>query len=522
MVSSSPTLPPLQRRMGIIIPFIALVVISIIVTLLYGNIASQSCPQESIAPGLPFTAPYTLSVPPGNCNCTVFFPQGSHDPLHPSPPSLYCECLDHAETSSNVTLECPKTDKEIQFVDRKVIKEVAQDCPVCTNDARIIEKEVIKEIGKECPEPVPQIVAKEVVQECPKTPWYAKNRSWHYPASLPLCSMDSCFDYSRCDNADELLIYTYYKPGLEPQRYFLRINESKYHTDDPEKACLFLVPFDNIDPWHFQKVEELPYWNGGMNHIVLTFSDKYRRLAPTDEKIGNASIMASDMQETMLRPGFDISIPLPGNYHMRQLQPISPLQRKYLLTFRGKRYIGLTDDGIFRSSKEFREMHNGNDVIVATNCDHATNDYHRREHPELGEGCDEDKEVWKKHNSYEDLMNTTFALVPAGRQPSSYRFIEVLAAGSIPVLIADNYVKPFDSLIPWYTCAIQFPTTEIKRIVNTLRKVSPEEKLKRQRNCLEIYNQYLKDDETLFQTAIRALKARFMGALPHLTQVRRR
>lgn len=46
--------------------------------------------------------------------------------------------------------ECFKIDKEIQFVDRKVIKEVVQDCFVCINDVWIIEKEVIKEIGKEC------------------------------------------------------------------------------------------------------------------------------------------------------------------------------------------------------------------------------------------------------------------------------------------------------------------------------------------------------------------------------------
>lgn len=146
--------------------------------------------------------------------------------------------------------------------------------------------------------------------------WYVKNRSWYYLVFLFFCLMDLCFDYFRCDNVDEFLIYIYYKLGLEFQRYFFCINELKYYIDDLEKVCLFFVLFDNIDFWYFQKVEELLYWNGGMNYIVLIFLDKYRRLVLMDEKIGNVLIMVSDMQEIMLCFGFDISIFLLGNYYM--------------------------------------------------------------------------------------------------------------------------------------------------------------------------------------------------------------
>lgn len=114
---------------------------------------------------------------------------------------------------------------------------------------------------------------------------------------------------------------------------------------------------------------------------------------------------------------------------------------------------------------------------------------------------------------------STFALVPAGIQPASYRFIEVLSAGAIPVLIADNYVKPFDTLIQWYKCLVQFPTTEMHRIVAALRAMTEEEIVQRQQNCVAIYNEYLKDDETLVRSSVRALKARFLGAIPSFSDV---
>ena len=563
---SSPAPSP-YLRLRWVVPCVLLVVISISFTFFYWNVVSLSSNNVSLVP-------YTLAIPPGNCNCncTVIHAPNAANPSE-STPSLYCQCLEKSGIGSNVTLACPKLEPQIvqkevikevekacpkvepQIIEKEVIKEVEKDCPKvepqiiekevikevekdCPKvEPQIIEKEVIKEVEKECPKVEPEVVEKEVIKECPKmepqviekevvkevekecppVPSYVLNRTWHYPASFPLCSMDVCFNYSRCSDAEELLIYTYYNP-IPPPRYFSNIKDTKYHTNDPSKACLFLVPFDAAEPGDHQDIRKLPYWNGGLNHLVLTFSDKYARVAPSGDALGYASIVASDLQETMYRPGFDISIPFPGNFHLRQFQSVSPLDRKYFATFRGLRYLGYTDDGIFRSAKEFRSMHNGHDVIVATTCEHPTNNYKRTEHPELGEGCDEDREVHAKYD-FVDLMNSTFALVPAGRQPASYRFTEALSAGAIPVLIADNYVKPFDSIIPWYTCLLQFPTTEMHRIVKTLRSMPDEEKLKRQRNCLQIYENYLKDNETLLRSTIRSLKARFLGAFPNLSEI---
>ncbi|KAL2651616.1 hypothetical protein R1flu_019744 [Riccia fluitans] len=200
--------------------------------------------------------------------------------------------------------------------------------------------------------------------------------------------------------------------------------------------------------------------------------------------------MGSDIHETIYRAGFDISIPLPPNYRMHELQHLPALGRKYFPTFRGLQYLGTGED-VFRSYYSFRNMHNGKAIIVETSRKHPINDEEQQEEPELGIHCDEDQKI---HDAIEfkDLMNTTFALVPSGIQPSMYRFIEALSACSIPVLIADNYVRPYDTIIQWQKCLIQFPTTEMHRIV-------------------AIYQEFLKDNDALLRLTIRSLKARFMG-----------
>ena len=257
-------------------------------------------------------------------------------------------------------------------------------------------------------------------------------------------------------------------------------------------------------------------------HMLVTFTDMWRQRGPPPQSIGFASILASDMHETVYRPGFDISITLNGRVHLTALQAVPPVGRPYLVTFRGLRYLGHpTEEGVLRSYDSFRSMHNGKDVIVVTTCKQATNDLKRRKEPELGRHCEEDEAEHARYN-FHGLMNTTFGLVPAGRSPNSYRLVEVIAAGIVPVLIADNYVKPFDTLIQWHRCILQFPSSQMHLIVRTLRAMvgrtgnNQNELLQRQRYCIHIYNHFLRDDPTLLRATIASLKARLYGAVPFM------
>lgn len=204
--------------------------------------------------------------------------------------------------------------------------------------------------------------------------WWAENHRWHDPPLLPRCSMDVCFDWDRCANHSELLIYLY-EESPSPLNYFQALKDSPYVTSDPDEACVFLVFVDdniNINTSEPFDVNWLPHWNGGRNHVLVSFSDDANRLVSHDV-IGNASLMATTgLFETTYRSEFDIGIPVPGKVQMPVLQVVMPFERKYFATFKGVRVVE-REIGNVRSMEEFRALHNADDgVVVVTSCNHVS------------------------------------------------------------------------------------------------------------------------------------------------------
>ena len=96
--------------------------------------------------------------------------------------------------------------------------------------------------------------------------------------------------------------------------------------------------------------------------------------------------------------------------------------------------------------------------------------------------------------TYEDIMKkTSFALAPRGDNKFSYRFSEVLSAGTIPVVLSDDWIWPFRAeLVDWNACAIILPERMNGRpTIDLLDNMTAEEKCERRRNCYRIYKQYI-------------------------------
>lgn len=344
-----------------------------------------------------------------------------------------------------------------------------------------------------------------------------ERNTWRAPDRVPQCSMDSCFNYSRCDDMEELLVY-HYEAANSPSWLFKdALKRSRYYTTDPEKACLFLVTVDRRLEDYGSALKSLPHWNNGLNHIIVSIADNWvkSKTVAGSESIEMASTMTSITHQTTYRSGFDISVPVPQRKFYSGLQPLKALDRKYFLTFKGTRYLQESGAGGFRSNPVLRRMHNGDDIVVATTCKQATVNSASPGLPEVKAECEKDQSIYN-HYKFDDLMNSTFGLIPAGRGPSSYRLLEVLSAGSIPVVISDNFVLPFDSLIEWRRCLFVFPTSQTQRTVPTLRSLNKEEIESRQDYCRFIYREFFVDDAKVVDTTAMALKARFFGVLPKL------
>lgn len=71
------------------------------------------------------------------------------------------------------------------------------------------------------------------------------------------------------------------------------------------------------------------------------------------------------------------------------------------------------------------------------------------------------------------LRNATFGLVPRGHSRFSYRFLEILDHGAVPVIISDGWRLPFDDIIDWAGAAFRAFEGDAPHIVEALRSAVP-------------------------------------------------
>ncbi len=145
------------------------------------------------------------------------------------------------------------------------------------------------------------------------------------------CRMETCFDFARCRNAFK--VYVYPETDLEEndmlssksvlyQKILDVISESRYYTNNPNDACLFIIAIDTLDRDPLSedyirnvplRLQSLKHWNGGRNHLIFNlYSGSWPHYEEEDLGFdsGEAMLAKASISVTALRPGFDISIPL--------------------------------------------------------------------------------------------------------------------------------------------------------------------------------------------------------------------
>ncbi|KAJ3050385.1 Exostosin-1, partial [Rhizophlyctis rosea] len=352
------------------------------------------------------------------------------------------------------------------------------------------------------------------------------------------CHMWNCFDYSRCSN---LTVYVYpYNPSdssISPKYLSIlnAISSSPYITTDPTQACILIPNVDTLDRDvrsnrylrnANERLQALPHWNGGLNHLVwVLYSGTYPHYdEEVDLDLGKAILAKASMGVDTYRTGFDISLPLflkedeaaasgkaaqdedwPGAYisdpallAIRETKwaEAANTTKSLLVGFKGTHYWAGKGSEV-RSALHL--YHNGNDSIIVTNCPP-----HLRKHSR----CKADTALFDSYDYDSVLTTSTFSLCPRGRRLGSYRFLESLRAGSIPVLLGDGYIPPFGEWIDWTKAAVTIPESRLDMMLPTLRSFSTKQTYAMRRQTRFFYEMYFSSNAQIARTTLEVLRSR--------------
>ena len=96
-----------------------------------------------------------------------------------------------------------------------------------------------------------------------------------------------------------------------------------------------------------------------------------------------------------------------------------------------------------------------------------------------------------KHNMQDYcriIARSTFTLCPRGYGQTSFRILEAMQYGSIPVYISDVHLLPHN--IPFYTYGVQVKESEIGNLMEILKAITPEEIKHKQKAIKELFEKY--------------------------------
>lgn len=116
------------------------------------------------------------------------------------------------------------------------------------------------------------------------------------------------------------------------------------------------------------------------------------------------------------------------------------------------------------------------------------------------------------------LAGGRFCLVARGQRLVPLNLMESMAAGCVPVFMADNLVLPFDEIIDWTLASVRIRESGLHSLVARLQAISAERTAEMRHQVLWLYARYFGSLERVVQTLLDQLNDRIF---PHVARDQR-
>jgi hypothetical protein len=116
----------------------------------------------------------------------------------------------------------------------------------------------------------------------------------------------------------------------------------------------------------------------------------------------------------------------------------------------------------------------------------------------------------QRDDAYMELLRSSrFAGAPRGDNLYSYRFSDILSAGTIPVVYADGWMLPYtSSIVKWEDVVVFIPQSEVNRTLDTLMTYDNFRICEMQQAILNFYNEYVNDSYGRLRGILKVLEGR--------------
>lgn len=327
------------------------------------------------------------------------------------------------------------------------------------------------------------------------------------------CNYYNCFNVYRCGFGGSGHIHVYVYPlkkyvdaqgndiGIPlSKEYFALLKAivgSKYYTPHSEKACVFIPSIDTLNQNKInlkqtsQALAKLPFWNGGENHLLFNMipgvMPDYNTV--TDLAIGNAMLAGAGFDSWTYRVGYDLSIPVFSPLAATIKLHSSSHQRPWLMI---SSQLNIHPD-FTNELLNLASVHSN--LYIMESCADPTR-VNIRCHQNI------------PYNYPNVLKKAVFCLILRGARLGQTTLHDALAAGCIPIIVADTYVMPFSEVIDWKRAAIFVQEGNLNSVYDVMQKVSEERRVEMSQQVRWLYKRYFVSIEVMALTALDIINER--------------